>query len=79
MKVISFGRGSCLLRVNDFAEPVLCFSSTVSGISFRKLSITLENGVERALDGFWVRVLGHDFFFWFDFILINIIAYLSYA
>ncbi len=62
MKVISFERGSCLLRVNDFAEPVLCFSSTVSGIRFRKASITVEDVVERALDGFWVWVIGHDFF-----------------
>jgi hypothetical protein len=52
MKVISLERGSCLFLVNDFVEPVLCLSSTVSGISFRKSSIMKDEGVERVLDGF---------------------------
>ena len=63
IKVISFGKESFLLRVNDFSEPVLWWSSTEAGISCKNLSRMEDGGVTAALDGFWLRVFGHNFFF----------------
>ena len=60
--MISFGRGSSLLRVNALVAPVLCSSSTVSGMSWKKSLIAEEGGVKGELDGFWARVFGFHFF-----------------
>ena len=55
IKGMSFERGSCLFRVNEVVDPILCLSSIALGMSCEKLSTTEGNGGESVQDGFWLR------------------------